>query len=356
MRRLVLAILIVLLLMPTVCAAQGVETQGLTQGLEDEVAEVLPEFDEQRPADFWESFKDIFASALSKLTGRFQSSVRICAVLVAVLALCAIAKITEASPMSKAIVVAGTLAITLTVIGDFQSMILLAEDTVRSMTDYSACLLPIMASATIMGGGIASASALYGGTVIFAQVLMQLITKILLPGVYFYIALAMAQAALDSDTLSELREFVGWLISKSLRIVMYIFIFYMSVTGVVGGAADAATIKATKAAISGMIPVVGNIVSDASESLLATAGLLKSSVGVFGMLAVIGICLLPFLRVGVHYLLLKVTAAVSATVGLKPHVQLVKHFSQAMGYLLAMCGACALLLLISAVCFIKVVV
>ena len=189
----------------------------------------------------------------------------------------------------------------------------------------------------------------------FSQLLLQLISKLLIPGVFIYLLIAMAEAALSSEMLSEIREFIGWLISKTLRIIMYIFIGYMSITGVISGTSDAATLKATKAAVSGMIPVVGNIVSDASESLIASAMILKSSVGIFGMLAVIAICLVPFLTVGTHYLMLKVTAAVSGTVGLKPHVKLIKSFSTAMGYLLAMCGACALLLLISTVCFLKVV-
>ena len=129
-----------------------------------------------------------------------------------------------------------------------------------------------------------------------------------------------------------------------------------ALTGVITGAADAAAVKATKAAVSGMIPVVGSIISDASETLLASASLLKSSVGVFGMIAVLATCLLPFLRVGIQYLLLKVTAAVSGTVGIKSHVKLLKSCASAMGYLLAMCGTSGLLLLISSVCFMKVVV
>ena len=82
--------------------------------------------------------------------------------------------------------------------------------------------------------------------------------------------------------------------------------------------------------------------------------MLKNSVGVFGMLAVLAVCLTPFLRVGVQYLMLKLTAAVSGTVGLPSHVKLIKHFSSAMGYLLAMNGACALMALICVVCFLKV--
>ena len=144
-------------------------------------------------------------------------------------------------------------------------------------------------------------------------------------------------------------------ISFCLRVVLFVFTGYLTVTGVISGSADAAAVRATKAAVSGMVPVVGSILSDASETLLASASALKSSMGVFGMLAVLAICLAPFLKIGAQYLLLKGTAAVSGTIGMPQQVKLVKHAATAMGYLLAMTGACALMLLISVVCFLKVV-
>lgn len=356
MRVFTIILIIFLLLTPVVRATELVDTQGLTEELGDEISQSLPKFDPQQPADFWESLKTMFFDAFSKASETMNASLRLCAVLIALLTLCAVVRMSGLEHASNAVIVAGSLAITTAMLGSFHSMVLLAENTVKDMSDYSACFLPVMASATIACGGISSAAALYSGTVMFIQVAMQLITKLLIPFVYFYIAIATAEAALSSDTLSEIREFVGWLISKSLRIVMYIFIAYMSITGVIGGSSDAATLKATKAAVSGMIPVVGNIVSDASESLIASAGLLKSSVGVFGMLAIIAICLVPFLRVGIQHVILKVTTAICGTVGLASHVKLLKNFSQAMGYLLGMCGACALMLLISTVCFLKVVI
>ena len=254
------------------------------------------------------------------------------------------------------ITVAGALGICAAIVGTMQTMVSLAVGTVQDISAYSACFMPVMASVAAMSGCVTASTALYAGTVLFVELLLQLISKLLVPAVFLYLAISTAEAALSSDMLSELREFIGWLISKSLRILLYLFLAYMSATSVISGAADAAALKATKAAVSGMIPVVGGIISDASETLLASASILKSSIGIFGMVAVVATCLLPFLRVGIQYLLLKVTAAISGTVGLQSHIKLLKHCADAMGYLLAMCGTSALLLLISSVCFMKVVV
>ena len=67
----------------------------------------------------------------------------------------------------------------------------------------------------------------------------------------------------------------------------------------------------------------------------------------------LAVFLSPFLKIGVHYLILKLTAAVCGIFGEKGLTELIGDFSTAMGLLLAMTGSECLLLLISTVCFLK---
>lgn len=82
---------------------------------------------------------------------------------------------------------------------------------------------------------------------------------------------------------------------------------------------------------------------------------MKNSVGVFGMLAVLSMCLIPFLRLGIHYLMYKVTAALSATVADSRVAGLIDSIGGAFGLVLGMTGSCALLLLVSMVSAVTVV-
>jgi stage III sporulation protein AE len=135
--------------------------------------------------------------------------------------------------------------------------------------------------------------------------------------------------------------------------VVYIFTGYISVTGIVSGATDAMTLKATKLTISGVVPMVGNILSDASEAVLVSAGLMKNAVGIYGLLAMLAIGIGPFIQLGAQYLLLKVTAGISDMFGTKKIAAIIKDFSTAMGLMLAMTGALCLIFLISTICFMK---
>ena len=126
-----------------------------------------------------------------------------------------------------------------------------------------------------------------------------------------------------------------------------------SLTGVVSGTTDALTLKATKMTISSVVPVVGGILSDASEAVLISTAVMKNAAGIYGILAVLSVFLSPFLRIGSHYIVFKVTAALCGIYGPKQATELIDDFSAAMGFLLAMTGAVCLMLLISTVCFMR---
>ncbi len=134
------------------------------------------------------------------------------------------------------------------------------------------------------------------------------------------------------------------------------FTAYLTISGVISGSADATALKVTKAAISGAIPVVGSIMSDAASTILAGAGILKNTVGIFGMLAIFALCITPFLQIGLQYLMYKVTAFLAETIDQTGLSSLMNDIGGAFGMVLGMTGACALLLVISIITSISAVI
>ena len=66
-----------------------------------------------------------------------------------------------------------------------------------------------------------------------------------------------------------LKKVVTWILTTALLL----FTVYLSVVRIVSGSADGATVKVAKAAISGVVPVVGGILSEVSETVMAGAGM-----------------------------------------------------------------------------------
>jgi stage III sporulation protein AE len=193
-------------------------------------------------------------------------------------------------------------------------MIRLASDSIHTLSDYGKLLLPVMTTALAAQGGIQTSTALFTATALFDTVLCTLIRQILVPMIYVYLALGITACVTNQTLIKQLKGFMKWAASWCLKLLMYIFTGYISITGVVAGTTDAAALKATKITISGMIPVVGGILSDASESVIVGAAALKNGIGVYGLLAIIAVTVGPFLQIGSHYLLLKLTFTFSLMV------------------------------------------
>lgn len=307
-------------------------------------------------ADLSSGVGQVLKGGLYASSGYLKSALWQAAQMLAVVVLCSMVSCMENARLPKIIGLAGALAVTAIGFSSISSTAVSGSDTLSELKTYADMLLPAISMATASCGGFTAASTLYVGTIVFVDVLTHLITTLLQPLVYIYMALTCAGAAVGNQALKRLQETVGGIIAGSLKAILFVFTAYLTITGAISGNADSTTVKAAKLTLSGIVPVVGSMISDASETLVVSASILRNSIGVFGLLAVLAICILPFLQAGIRYLVLKITAAIAGIFDTAQISGLISSISTATGYLLAMTGACALMLIISFVCYIKVVI
>ena len=342
--KLFLPMLMLLFLLPVPVSAGEFTAPQVPSSAEDQMPENV--------TSFAEGLSEVLQKALLTLRPDIRDAVKISLSLIASVLVVSILQNFTGSVKSTA-ELAGTVCIAGTLLSNTNAMIHLGAETIQQMSEYGKLLYPVMAAALAAQGGITASAALYAGTAAFISVLGSLIAKLLLPMVYIFLALAVANSAFSEPFLSRmkamLKGFIGW----CLKILLTIFTTYLSVTGVVSGTTDAAALKAAKVAISSMVPVVGSILSDASESVLVSAALAKNAAGIYGILAVLALFLQPFLKIAIHYVILHVTGGVCEILGCKNMTRLVDDFSSAMGLLLAMTGSVCLLLLISTICYMR---
>ena len=83
---------------------------------------------------------------------------------------------------------------------------------------------------------------------------LSLIASILVPMLYIFLTFAIIIAITADTMLAKLGDLVKKLASWLLKILLYVFVGYVSVSGIISGTADQTAIKATKLTISGMFP------------------------------------------------------------------------------------------------------
>lgn len=251
------------------------------------------------------------------------------------------------------VTIAGTASIATVILQHTSTMVGYASDIVWEICEYGKLLCPVLTTALAAQGGITASAALYTGTTAFIAILSMLVSRWFVPMIYLFLAFSIANCALGDDTLKKFCDAVKSILNWLLKTLLIAFTTYMSVTGVVSGVTDVAALKAAKLTMSTVVPVVGGILSDASESVLVSMGVMKNAAGIYGILALLSVFIGPFIKVGMQYLLLKISALLCSLFASKNITTLVDDFSTAMGLLLAMVAVSCILFLISTVCFMK---
>ena len=344
MRRTILCLCVLLLL----------STQAFATG-EQQVREAIPEQAEAllegRTDSFSDGLRNILQNAFPLLSESVGACLKTAGVMLAAVFLCVLAGGSGEPDPAR---IAGTLCICGAGFAQMRELAGAGAQALEEMQSFADILLPAMSVSTAVSGGVTASAAIYAGTGLFCDMLMHAMGALLLPAVYCFLALNAARALCGNELLTRLAGLIKWCFHSGIKAILFVFTGYLTVTGLVTGTADATAVKAAKLALSGVVPVVGSMISDASETVIVGAAAIRNAIGIMGMLAVIAICIGPFLRTAAQLLVLKLAAAAGGAMGQKPLVELMDAVAEATGFLLSMLACQALMLLISCLCYLKV--
>ena len=109
---------------------------------------------------------------------------------------------------------------------------------------------------------------------------------------------------------------------------------------------DGITAKTAKTVVSSAIPVVGKILGDAVDTVLGCGIVLKNAVGIVGVIIVIGICIMPIIKLSILFLSYKLLAIVSEPIADKNIVGLLEQIGDVFKIFLGVIGALSFMLII----------
>ncbi len=350
LRGLILTLCLLFLLSPWAQGAWEGEPQPGLPALEDlerSAGEYGAGLDLDEGVSLDQGLERLIQTGTGQVLGVLRTALKSGTLLLTIVLFCSLAHgaAEQGSGTFQAAPIAGVLAVCAVSLTDVHSLMGLGRESIERLEAFGAELLPTLVAAAAASGAPAGAAARQMATVLFSNLLMRLINSVLIPMTYLYVAACAVHAAVGNPGLQRLGKTLKGAVAGVLTAVMLAFTGYLTLSGVIAGATDAAAVKAAKFAISGAVPVVGGVLSDGAETVLVSAGLLRNTVGVFGTVVVLGICLAPFLRMGVHYLVYKLTAALAATLWEGGVTQLIDAIGGAFALELGMTACCGMMLL-----------
>ncbi|MDD6174460.1 MAG: stage III sporulation protein AE [Firmicutes bacterium] len=332
--------------------ASGAE--DLPQQLPEETRELLQELglaDFSEDGIFRLNFENVLQQTAVLARQKASDPLRAALCVVGIIALCALLQSVKTSFLNDEITqVFSVVCVLMTasvMVTPLVSLISGARDTALAAFAFLISFVPVYAGIMVANGQAVTAGAYSATTVAAAQGASGLLSAVVTPVLQMLLALAIVSAAAPRTNLQGIHSFLQKMVKWLLGIVMTVFVTVLSLQGAAGAAADSLTVRTAKFVIGSAVPVVGGALSDAYTSVRGYVGVLKSSVGAFGILAGGAIFLPLTVELMIWIAAAELCAAVGGLLDQKEIAGLLKAISAVLGLFLAVLLCCAALLIIS---------
>lgn len=328
-------------------ALEAFDAAALEQGLSAEERQISGSVDFEQ-YDSGAALSRLWRSFAEKLREELGASLGFAAELTGLLFLCAFACALCGEDRIRDIVeICGVCASAALLTGSVSSLIQQTAQAMYRLSDYSKAALPVVYTAAAASGAVSSAAVRYAAASLALDIIMSLSQKAVIPLIYAGLALSLTNVVFPNPILACVEKLAKWAAKTVLTGATLSFTAYLSMSSLISTSVDAAAVKAARSVISGVLPVVGGMISDVSAAVLSAAAVVKSVTGVFGLIAVSAICAGPFAVLLVKSLLFKVVAAVAESLQSMRMQRLLACVGGAMGMLMGMLGCSAIMLFLS---------
>lgn len=207
-------------------------------------------------------------------------------------------------------------------------------------------LVPVLSSVMVVSGRPLTATGYQTMVFVAAQFVSRISSEALVPllGIYMALCLTGAVSRVDVTSLaSAVKSVVNW----CLGLMMTLFVGLLSIQSLVASSMDELSMKTAKFLIGSFVPVVGGALSDALTTAQGCMGLVKTAVGVYGILAAALTFLPVLLSAAAWRLTVGASAAVCDMLGIKPISKVLGAAGTVLGILISITLCFALLMIIT---------
>lgn len=197
----------------------------------------------------------------------------------------------------------------------FYDAIFLAVQTINHMVSFMEALLPLLITLLAGVGAITSAALFSPLMLLTVGIVATTVKHVVLPLLLLAAALECTNYLADRYRLTQLTSLFKQAGMITLAFLMVIFIGIVTIQGVAGSVTDGLTLRTAKFATSTFVPVVGKVFADTVELVMGASLMLKNAVGIFGVLIIGGVCLLPLLKLFSLVAVMKITGALIEPMG-----------------------------------------
>lgn len=298
-------------------------------------------------------YKKILNLLGSEVQTGIKSLISILAIIIVHSILKSISESLENDNISKLIYYVQYIAIVTIIMSNFSDTINLVKQTTINLVGFMNTLIPVLVSLMLYTGSITTTSILEPIILYMINFIGNMVQNILIPVILIITSISIISKISDKVQVEKIAKFLKSSTIWFLGLVLTIFVGVVSLEGTLSSSIDGITAKTAKSIVSSAIPVVGKILGDVIDSVLGCGVILKNAVGFLGVIVIIGICILPILKLAVLTISYKFVASISEVIADSKIVQLLEQIADIFKILLAILVSVSFMVIIGTTLLIK---
>lgn len=198
------------------------------------------------------------------------------------------------SPYFETAIYATVLSISALIATDIWQSVSAAVNTAKGTSSFMLSFVPVFASVLALSGKTVTAPAMSALLLGAIEVVSFVASFAVLPLMGGYLALSISSGVSpllnNSGIVGSVKKISLWIMS----LLSTLFVAILGIQTAVNSAVDSVTLRTAKFILGTSVPVAGAALSEAVSTISASMGLLRSSVGIYGVAALI-FMLLPII-------------------------------------------------------------
>lgn len=257
------------------------------------------------------SAESVFKHILTFITSGAKAPLNTGAVIIAIILISAALTSAEIKSSAMTAAIYASAAASAAVIAvPVSSVINTSVNALRGIGVFMLSFIPVFAVIVAASGATVTAASMSALLLAAAETVSYISNFIVLPLMGGYLTLSLSSAVSPLIKKSGITETVKKLAFWIMAFISAVFVGILGIQTAVNSSADTLVSKTAKFIIGSSIPVAGGILSEAMNTVTASMGLLKSSIGIYGALA----CAVTLLPLVIELLIWRAVLLISSSV------------------------------------------
>ncbi|NLO22131.1 MAG: stage III sporulation protein AE [Syntrophomonadaceae bacterium] len=264
----------------------------------------------------------VISALLINLQSAFSSDVARISYLACFLALCAIA------------------------ISSFKLVLGVGQETIENMLTFMIGMLPQMLVLTAGLGNINASVMLFPLLMTASTAFANAINIIVFPLILMSAILSIVNHMSETIKIDKMAKFFYEMARISLGFFLTLFVGLMTLRALYASVLDKVALRTTRYVSDNAIPVIGKMFSDTIEVAAGYVVMLKQALSIFGVLIILGLILMPLIKIAAIALIYKAASAIAEPLGDSRTASILESMSAHLFFMLAAVIAVALMFFI----------